>query len=183
MDNHVDVDYASPVQTPFSNVRPTIRRNYIDQVEDANSLLSLLAHTQEVIKRITLIAGELAVRGVNHDRSKFSPEEYPSFAGQTAKLKDLVYGSEEYHTALEKIRPAVDHHYAHNRHHPKHFPEGIRGMNLIDICEMFCDWHASVLRQKDGNIRKSIEVGQKLFEFSDDLKQIFLNTIEVLEEL
>lgn len=141
----------------------------------------LLEHAQEVAKRIVLMAGELAVRAVNHDRSKFSPEEYSSFVDQTIKLKDIAYGTDEYRQELEKIRPAIDHHYAHNRHHPQHFPDGIQGMNLVDIVEMFCDWHASVLRQKDGNIRKSINLNQKRFGLSDELTQIFFNTLEVLE--
>lgn len=160
MDNHSD--NAPPVQTTPND---------------------MLEHAKEVLNRITIIAGELAVRGVNHDRSKFDPEEYSSFVGQTVKLKDFVYGSDEYRAELEKIRPAINHHYQHNRHHPKHFVNGIRGMNLVDIIEMFCDWHASILRQKDGDIRKSIEIGQKRFKFSDDLKQIFLNTIELFERL
>lgn len=141
----------------------------------------LLVHAREVAKRLNCIANELTIRGVNHDRSKFSPEEYSSFVDQTIKLKDLVYGSDEYRVELEKIRPAIEHHYRCNRHHPKHFANGIRGMNLIDVVEMLCDWHASILRQKDGDIQKSIDIDQKRFGFSDDLKQIFLNTVEFLE--
>ena len=181
MDNHMDCDNAPPVQSASNDTRPTLKHNYAGREVESNNIL--LKHAQEVMKRITRIAGELAVRGVNHDRSKFSPEEYQPFVDQTIKLKDLVYGSDEYRAELEKIRPAIDHHYACNRHHPKHFTNGIREMNLVDICEMFCDWHASILRQKDGDVRKSIEIDQKRFNFSDDLKQIFLNTIDVLEGL
>ena len=143
----------------------------------------LLEHAQEVAKRVTMMAAELIVRGIEHDRSKFSLEEYSSFVGQTVKLKDLVYGSDEYRAALEKIRPAIDHHYKCNRHHPQHFKDKVRGMNLIDIVEMFCDWHASTLRQKDGDIRKSIAFNQKRFKLSDELTQLFFNTLEVFEEL
>jgi len=142
----------------------------------------LLEHAQQVCKRITRIAEALILRGVDHDMSKFSSEEYPTFVGLTVKLKDLVYGSDEYKKVFEKLRPALVHHYARNRHHPNHFLNGIQGMNLIDVVEMFCDWHASIQRQKDGDIRKSIEIDQKRFKFSDDLKQIFLNTVTFFEE-
>lgn len=174
-----DKDNAPPVLTTPNDLRPTLKHNYAER--DVESTNILLEHVQEVMKRLTRIAGELAVRGVNHDRSKFSPEEFQSFVSQTVKLKNLTYGSDEYRANLEEIRPAIEHHYKHNRHHPKHFTNGIRGMNLVDIVEMFCDWHASTLRQKDGDVQKGIEIDQKRFGFSDDLKQIFLNTIEVLE--
>lgn len=58
---------------------------------------------------------------------------------------------------------------------------GIRGMNLLDLLEMFCDWTAATKRHADGDIRKSIKLNQKRFGYSDDLKQILLNTVENLK--
>jgi len=49
-------------------------------------------------------------------------------------------------------------------------------MSLIDIVEMICDWIAAVERHDDGNIFKSIEINQKRFGYSDDLKNILINT-------
>lgn len=147
-------------------------------VQDGNELLE---HAKQVNQRLLKIANTLILRGANHDRSKFSSDEFLAFATLTHKLKDHTYGSPEYIEAFEQLRPALEHHYKHNRHHPKHFENGIKGMNLVDITEMFCDWLAATLRQKDGDIRKSLEVDQKRFEFSDDLKQIFLNTVEFFE--
>ncbi len=143
----------------------------------------LLEHARQVSKRLAVIAAELIVRGVDHDRSKFSPEEYTSFVNQTVKLKDMTYGSDEYRAELEKIRPAINHHYKCNRHHPQHFKDRIRGMNLIDIVEMFCDWHAAAIRQKDGNVRENLAISQKRFKLSDELTQIFFNTLDTLKEL
>ena len=54
--------------------------------------------------------------------------------------------------------------------------EQITSDTLIDVIEMFCDWKASVLRHKDGDIMKSININQKRFKFSDELRQIFINT-------
>jgi hypothetical protein len=82
---------------------------------------------------------------------------------------------------LQKIKPALVHHYQHNRHHSEHFKNGIKDMTLIDLCEMLCDWKAASLRHNDGNIRKSIEVNQQRFNYSDELKAIFNNTINELE--
>ena len=58
-------------------------------------------------------------------------------------LQNSEYGSNEHKEALDIIKPAIDHHYKENRHHPEHFEDGISGMNLVDICEMISDWKAA----------------------------------------
>ena len=54
-------------------------------------------------------------------------------------------------------------------------------MNLIDLLEMICDWKASSERHADGDIFKSIEINQKRFGYSDDLKNILMNTATFLK--
>jgi len=76
------------------------------------------------------------------------------------------------------MKIALDHHYAENRHHPEHFENGIQEMNIVDICEMIADWKAASLRHADGDIMKSIEINQKRFEYSDELKSILINTVK-----
>ena len=115
-------------------------------------------------------------RAKEHDKSKLSKEELPVFVEFTPKLKDSTYGSDEYRSYLKAMKPALDHHYAANRHHPEHFPAGIIAMNLIDIIEMFCDWRAATERHADGNMFKSIELNRERFNYSDELCQIFTNT-------
>jgi len=56
----------------------------------------------------------------------------------------------------------------------------IEYMNLIDIIEMLCDWKAATKRHNDGDIKKSIEINQKRFGYSDELKSILLNTLPLL---
>ena len=71
-----------------------------------------------------------------------------------------------------------------NRHHPEHFGEdGIRGMNLPDVVEMLCDWKAASERTKDGATcgrpsRRSTRSGSG---YGDELRDVLLNTLEVLE--
>lgn len=57
---------------------------------------------------------------------------------------------------------------------------GIHGMNLIDMIEMLMDWAAATKRHDDGDILKSIEINQKRFGYTNELKQIFINTVKVL---
>ena len=76
------------------------------------------------------------------------------------------------------MKVAIDHHTRKNRHHPEHFKNGIKGMNLIDIIEMIMDWKSAGMRHNDGSILKSVEINKKRFGFSDELEQILLNTVE-----
>ena len=98
--------------------------------------------------------------------------------GKSPKLKTLEYGSEEYKQSLIELKVAPEHHYSKNPHHPEYYKNGIDGMNLIDICEMLCDWIAAVERDKNGNIKRSMEENKKRFNISDQLE----NTIDILSD-
>jgi DNA-binding response OmpR family regulator len=54
---------------------------------------------------------------------------------------------------------------------------GLNGMDLLDLMEMMADWKASTLRNKDGDISKSLEINKKRFGISDQLFDILNNTI------
>ncbi len=160
-----DVDYAKVEKQAIAK-----------QIVDVTN--QLLQHNLEVQKLMCWVAGELAVRGTAHDGSKFLDEEFNTFVEFTPLLKTTTYDSKEYKAALEKMKPALKHHYEANRHHPEHFEDGIWEMNLIDIIEMFCDWYASTKRQENGDIRKSICANADRFQFTDELAQILLNTVD-----
>lgn len=138
-------------------------------------------HISNVQLYISKFIHSLMNRLLNHDKSKLEDPEVEVFDEVTPKLKSLTYQSEEYKKTLEEIKPALQHHYQNNRHHPERYKNGIRDMNLVDLVEMIADWKSASLRHADGNIRKSIEANQQRFGYSDELKQIFFNTIEFLE--
>lgn len=137
-------------------------------------------HIERVRNLINVCVRELLGRGEKHDQSKLETPEVELFSEYTDSLAQTTYGSPEYKEFLEKIKPALEHHYANNRHHPEHFKNGIADMNLIDILEMLCDWKASSERHNDGNIRKSIEINAKRFNISPQLTQILENTADLL---
>ena len=136
-------------------------------------------HRDEVAAQIMRVVSLLLERAAVHDNSKLVAPELEVFDRVTPKLRGLTYGSEEYKAALADMGDGLAHHYAANRHHPEHFANGIQGMNLIDLVEMFCDWAAATKRHADGDLRRSIEQNQVRFGYSDDLKSIFSNTVEV----
>ena len=119
----------------------------------------------------------LSKRMGQHDKSKLEEPEKSIFDEYTPRLATSTYGSEEYKGFLQSMGIALEHHYANNKHHPEHFENGIKGMNLIDLCEMISDWKGATLRHNDGDILKSIELNQKRFSYSDELKQILINTV------
>lgn len=136
--------------------------------------------TLEHIKKVSDYMGDAAIelinRGAAHDASKLQEPEKGYFDIETPNLKGLVYGSEEYRESCRRLKPALDHHYANNSHHPQFYENGINGMNLFDLVEMFFDWKASGERTEDGDIFKSIEINAERKGMSKQLKQIFINT-------
>lgn len=140
------------------------------------------AHIEKVRKYIRFFTDKLTTRGELHDLSKMDSPEIELFAEHTDKLNQIEYGSDEYKAELEALKPALEHHYSHNRHHPEYHKDGISGMNLLDIMEMLCDWKASSERQKNGNLLKSIEINAERFCIDKQLMQILINTAQLLED-
>lgn len=145
-----------------------------------DSRVDTYEHILQVQRHIQHVMNLLHIRALYHDQSKLNTPEVELFDELTPRLKDMTYGSEEYQKSLDELGVALDHHYEVNSHHPQHYPDGIRGMNLVDLVEMFCDWMAATQRMADGDIMKSIDINQSRFGYSDELAQILRNTVEYL---
>ena len=137
-------------------------------------------HIERVRNLLNLCIQDLLRRGELHDQTKLEPPEVALFTEYTPKLAGCTYGSDEYKQYLAAIKPALDHHYARNPHHPEHHKNGVNDMNLLDLVEMLCDWKAASERHNDGNIRKSIEINANRFGVSPQLVRIFENTADIL---
>lgn len=137
-----------------------------------------LQHSLRVGELMVQTIGELCERSVQHDHSKTESPEVDTFDEFTPKLKDSTYGSDEYKSFLAAMKPALDHHYAENRHHPEHFADGVAGMTLVDLVEMLADWKAATERHADGSLRRSLDINRERFGLSDQLMSILTNTAE-----
>jgi len=146
-----------------------------------DSTQDTLNHINRVRELMDMVVIELIDRGLHHDQSKLREPEKSVIDEFTPKMKHLIYNSPEYQQCLKEMKPALDYHYAHNKHHPQWYADGVNGMNLIDVVEMLLDWYAATARNIGGDIYKSIEIGKTRFEISDQLSQIFINTIKFLE--
>lgn len=181
---------TTDVLNNLPSVESTLVENKTEEAEDTSIPTMTIAecqvetqkHIENVRKYIRFIIDKIDIRGVKHDASKLETPEVELFAEHTLQLSNLSYGSDEYKDSLEKLKPALEHHYAANRHHPEHFVNGVNDMTLIDIIEMFCDWKASTLRHNDGNLLKSIELNAERFNMDGQLKEILMNTARMLDE-
>lgn len=137
-------------------------------------------HIDKVIGYLESFAGMLHERGEKHDASKLESPEKEYFDKYTPRLATLTFGTPEYTQNIQDLKPALEHHYANNSHHPQFYENGITGMNLFDIVEMFADWKAAGERGKTGNIYKSIDINAERFGISKQLKAILVNTAKYL---
>lgn len=149
----------------------------IDNDKTIMGKLETLKHIHKVRAILCLFIQELDKRAREHDQSKLEGPEAEIFGEYTPELEKVEYGSEEYKKLLEKVKPAIEHHYSKNSHHPEFHKSGIDGMNLLDLVEMVADWKAATERNKNGNIRKSIDINSERFKIDPQLTQILHNTV------
>lgn len=169
-----------------------------------DSRIDTCEHINKVSSYCNIFAEEMIKRGHIHDSSKLFPPEKDVFDEYTPKLKEISYGSDEYKECLNNMQIALNHHYENNDHHPEYFTlrykqrdgngtpvyEGLSGMDLFQLSEMFCDWFAACQRNDEGGasidtkILNSISINQERFGYSDELKMILINTAnKYLEKL
>ena len=148
-----------------------------------DSTKDTLLHIKRVNELLLQFTKEIIDRAIQHDNSKLQEPEKPLFDKMTPLLKGLTYGSDDYKKALDELKPALDHHYANNSHHPEHYKNGIDDFTLVDLVEMFIDWKAASERHDDGDIFRSIEINKNRFGISEQLCKIFKNTAAKMMEV
>ena len=173
----VDFKMGGITEETFIENLSFVARHLKDEYDSA-------ADTLLHIKRVSLLlndaAAELLRRANVHDASKLKSPEKELFDEFTPKLKGVTYGSDQYKEFLAGLKVALDHHYSNNSHHPEHYENGVSGMDLFDLVEMFFDWKAASERHDDGNIFDSITINKGRFSISDQLAEILTNTAKKL---
>jgi hypothetical protein len=142
-----------------------------------DSTQDTMLHIRTVQALLFGIIGLLNDRCERHDESKLQSPEKEAFDEFTPHLRGLTYGSDEYRACLEAMKPALDHHYALNTHHPEHYANGVNDMDLLDVLEMLSDWKAATERHADGSILDSLKINRQRFGLSEQLYKIMLNTV------
>jgi Family of unknown function (DUF5662) len=140
-----------------------------------------LAHIQKIQTLLNAVINNLIIRRNGHDASKLESPEVEWFDRYEDELRSHDYNTPGYWGVLEHLKPATDHHFAVNSHHPEHFKNGIQGMSFLDLIEMLCDWKAASQRRPNPmTMLEALEVNQKRFGYTDEVKQLFANTIREL---
>jgi hypothetical protein len=164
----------------YSQVRAMEEKSEKEVIEKGKKKIQ--NHIDKVKALMNKMAKAIVRRGEDHDKSKFNEPELTLMTKYLDDMKETKYNSPEHKELMKKIEPAREHHYKENSHHPEHYKNGIKGMDLLDLFEMVCDWKvASEQNNKDGSIEQSIKENQKRFSYGDELKQILLNTAKFLE--
>ena len=145
--------------------------------EKTQFYLETVKHQVQVQKQLKTFENKIKQRALYHDESKTKEPELSLFTKHAKEWRDCEFGSQEYYDALERNKHVCELHHKNNRHHPEHFDNGIDGMSLIDIIEMFCDWLAV---SKD--MQKSLEINEKRFNISPQLMSIIRNTLNDLKK-
>lgn len=165
----------------FSSFSEKKDENAYSKKDEAKTIKETQEHIDKVNKYINIFIDELKERGKNHDKPKLSKEELPMFVEYTPKLAKSTYGTPEYKKLLDGLKPALDHHYKNCSHHPEHYDNGIKGMDLVDIVEMFCDWKAASERHDNGKIEDSLKINKERFKMDDILTSIYTNSIKYVK--
>lgn len=143
----------------------------------------ILKHVELVGTNLQLCIANLLYRAKYHDASKLAEPEKSTFDAFTPLLKTCQYSidpNSDYQKNLSAMSGALKHHYENNDHHPEYFKDGIQGMDLFQLTEFLCDNMASAEKSDNGNILNSLEINQKRFGYSDELKSILINTVKTL---
>lgn len=148
---------------------------------DYDSTVDTQNHIDRVKQLMLQFCTIMLERADNHDKSKLETIEKPYFDEFTPLLSASKYGTPEYMKMLDDLQVALNHHYKTNSHHPQYHENGIDGMTLFDVVEMFFDWKSSSERHDDGDIYFSIKSNKDRFKMSDQLINIFNNTAKSLK--
>lgn len=151
-------------------------------LEEKATNFDTMRHIERVRNLLNFAIKDLMKRAEDHDQSKLESPEVEMFTEFTKGLATCTYGSPEYDEFRRKMKPALDHHYANNSHHPEHHVNGINDMTLVDLLEMFVDWKAAGERHNDGNILKSIKKNAERFGMGSQLETIFNNTAKEFDD-
>lgn len=144
-----------------------------------DSMQDSLDHIGAVKLNMVEIIRNITARAIEHDASKLQSPEKEMYDEYTPKLKELTYATPEYMEMLNKMGPALQHHYQNNDHHPQN--TSIMGMNLLSMLEMLADWKAAASRYKDPtSLLESLEINVERFSIPRSVYVILKNTIKEL---
>lgn len=158
------------------NLYSMLKENESGDTQEAE--MGIKKHQARVKELIDAIIEELQQRAATHDDSKFDDEERDTYLNLIPKIYGEAETTDEERAELKiAAQPAIDHHYAVNRHHPEFHEAGVDGMTLVDLIEMVCDWKAASERGGN-NLMANMDNNQNRFRLTGQLRSVIENTIK-----
>jgi hypothetical protein len=149
-----------------------------------------VAHIERVQTLIQTAINNLSRRAVNHDLSKLEEPEKSAFDRLKAlSLSGMAYGSEEYRSCLRAEKPAIDHHYKANSHHPEFYPKqdsGILGAMLRSTADAQEEQARAAINGPDREAATALlDVSKRIRNSADELESSVngMSLFDVLEML
>jgi hypothetical protein len=139
------------------------------------------------VEEVTEYAGQLAERAKIHDASKFESTERIPYIWLTEFYRCKRDSDPfAYPDGMKpRVRDAIAHHMANNRHHPE-FHADPNHMTEVDLIEMVCDWTAMAqeFNQCGGSARGWADktLGHQV-KFNAEKTRFVYATIELLDRL
>src|ERR1051326_5675074 len=140
-----------------------------------DSTADTLRHSLRVAELMGEPIKELIDRSVRHDLSKTREPELATYNQFAPRLREAAYGTAEHAALVAAMGEGLRHHYAHNRHHPEHFADGINGMTLVDLVEMLADWKAATERGRGDDLARTLQLNCERFGVSGQLRNTLVN--------
>lgn len=141
--------------------------------------------TRKHIDRVGELGREFIARFVHrldtHDQSKLEPQEIiplQELEDLREREGDAAFGTPEYERRKGLLGPMLAHHYANNSHHPEHYQDGVAGMDLLDLVEMFVDWKAASERGNEPAMNLTFAIEK--YKIEPQLASILRNTADRL---
>lgn len=157
-----------------------ILENAEKELSSYDSTDDTMKHKKLVEKNMEKIVSMLEKRAAKHDDSKLKDPEKACYDKYIPELKKVKYGTKEYDSIKKKMeREGLKHHFEENSHHPEHFKNGVAGMDIVDLMEMFCDWY-SASQRSDTSFKEGIKSNLEKYEIDGQLASILQNSVDLL---
>ncbi len=135
--------------------------------QKALTTLFILKHKFWVLIFIFKVCWALIKRGLKHDLSKFSEEEFFYVYRMSMNNKEIPFGTKEYYNLVDSNLTAKKAHYTRNSHHVE-FYGNINKMSCIDLLEGLSDW-AAATKRKGGQMHNSLDINRKYYKIDDKI--------------
>ena len=115
--------------------------NYINQ-HVLNVSVAYNKFSDILCRKLDISPYKLGIQVFNHDKSKYSDEEFDGYRQWFYPCTTEVRNKELFDKAWE-------HHYKNNSHHPEYYLDADGDpldMEIIDIAEMLLDWEAMSMK-------------------------------------